>query len=83
MVVLRGTDKDEYQKWARAVAGVRFNSSENQRKFMQLAYALPFWCELLSGPDFSELLTFTEQFDIVCVSGCMYEDFCKRYVATV
>ena len=50
---------------------------------MQLAYALPFCCEILSGPDFSELLTFTEQLDIVCVSGCMYEDFCKRHIATV
>ena len=83
MVVLRGTDKVEYQKWARKVAGVRFSTSNGQRKFMQLAYALPFWCELLSGPDFSELLAFSEQLDIVCVSGCMYEDFCKRYVATV
>lgn len=83
MVVLRDTDKVEYQKWARKVAGVRFSTSDSQRKFMQLAYALPFWCEILSGPDFSELLTFTEQLDIVCVSSCMYNDFCARYGVTV
>lgn len=80
MIVLRGTDKVEYQKWARKVAGVRFNTSNDQRRFMQLAYALPFWCDLLDNVDFSELLTFTEQMDIVAVSGCMYEDFCGRYI---
>lgn len=81
MFVLRGTDKVEYQKWARKVAGFRFNTSDSQRRFMQLAYALPFWCELLDNVNFSELLTFTEQMDIVVVSGCMHEDFCARYVS--